>query len=127
MSNSELQKIVKEIFEELSFFNEKIPIIVEGKNDELALRKLGVKGEIIKLNTGQTILNFCEDLSRKYNEVIILTDWDPKGTQLFTKLIKNFKFNNVKTLKKFWREFKRFCSKEVREVEFLPKFLATQT
>jgi len=125
MNKPELQLRVEEIFEELCFFNETIPIIVEGKKDELALRKIGANGEIIKLNTGQTILNFCEEIARKYTEVIILPDWDSKGKQLFTKLIQNFKYNNVKTVKKFWREFKRFCSKEVREVEYLTKFLTT--
>jgi 5S rRNA maturation endonuclease (ribonuclease M5) len=125
MNNSLLQERIEELFEELCLFNETLPIIVEGKKDELALRKIGANGEIIKLNTGQSILNFCEELSRKYSEVIILTDWDSKGAQLFTKLIQNFKFNSVKTVKKFWRDFKRFCSKEVREVEYLTKFLPT--
>lgn len=125
MNNSELQEKVQNIFDELCALNETIPIIVEGKKDELALRKLGAAGHIIKLNRGQTILNFCEEIAREYAEVIILPDWDSKGKQLFTKLLQNFKINNVKTVKKFWREFKRYCSKDVREVEYLTKFSTT--
>ena len=122
MNNSELQTRIEELFEELCLANEDMPIIVEGMNDEAALRKLGVSGEIIRLNTGLSILNFCEKVAETYDEVIILTDWDEKGRQLFKKLKQNFKYTNVKTVKKYWRNFKRFCSKDIQEVEYLGKF-----
>ena len=122
-SNRELSERIQELFEELRLLNESIPIIVEGRNDEEALREIGVRGEIIRLNIGHSILNFCEEISRHNDEVIILPDWDVKGEQLFNKLRQNFKYNNVKTVKKFWRDFKRFCSKEIHQVEYLTKFL----
>ena len=59
MKNQELNKKLDELFEELRNANKTIPIIVEGKNDEVALRKLGISGKIFKLNTGSSILNFC--------------------------------------------------------------------
>ena len=124
MNNSVLQEKILELFDELILANETIPIIVEGKKDEAALRKLGAKGEIIRLNIGLSILNFCERVASNHGEVIILPDWDEKGKQLFEKLKKNFKYTNVKTVKKFWRDFKRFCSKEIHEVEYLTKFLS---
>jgi len=123
MNNSDLQNKIEEVFEELINANESIPIIVEGKNDEFALRKLGVRGLILRLNTGQSILNFCEDVARTYNEVILLTDWDRKGKQLFNKLKKNFKFTRVKIIVNFWSDLKKYCSKEILEVEYLTKFL----
>lgn len=124
MNNSVLQEKILELFDELILANETIPIIVEGKNDEAALRKLGAKGEIIRLNIGLSILNFCEQVASDHDEVIILPDWDKKGIQLFKKLKRDFKYTNVKTVKKFWRDFKRFCSKEIHEVEYLTKFLS---
>lgn len=124
MNNSVLQEKILELFDELILANETFPIIVEGKNDEAALRKLGAKGEIIRLNIGLSILNFCEQVASNHDEVIILPDWDDKGHQLFEKLKKNFRYTNVKTVKKFWRDFKRFCSKEIHEVEYLTKFLS---
>ena len=123
MNNSDLQNKIEEVFEELINANESIPIIVEGKNDEFALRKLGVRGLILRLNTGQSILNFCEDVARSYNEVILLTDWDRKGKQLFNRLKKNFKFTRVKIIVNFWSDLKKYCSKEILEVEYLTKFL----
>lgn len=122
-SNRELSEKIQELLKELCLMNESIPIIVEGKNDKAALRDIGVIGEIFQLNIGQSILNFCEKVSRIHDEVIILPDWDDKGEQLFDKLKQNFKYCNVKTVKKFWRDFKRFCSKEVHNVENLTKFL----
>ena len=123
MSNQELQKKIEELFEKLIIANVSAPIIVEGKNHEEALRKLGTRGVIIRLNSGLPIFNFCEELSRNYNQVILLTDWDKKGKQLFTRLKRDLRYNNVKTIDNFWLEFKRYCSKEIRQVEFLTKFL----
>lgn len=123
MSREELQIRVEEILEELCILNETIPIIVEGKKDEATLRQLGIHGVILRLNIGLSILNFCEEISRKYDKVILLPDWDGKGTQIFDKLVRNFKITGVKTVKKFWRDFNRFCSKEVKQVEYLTKFL----
>ncbi len=124
MNNQELQKKIRELFDELFIANESVPIIVEGKKDEFALRKLGATGTIIRFNVGQSIFNFCEELAKKYQQVIILTDWDDKGKQLFDRLKRDFQHNSVKTIETFWLDFKRFCSKEIQEVEYLTKFLA---
>ena len=122
MTSQELQKRVEVIFNKLFIANESIPIIVEGKKDEEALRKLGASGTIIRLNTGQSIFQFCEELARDYKQVIILTDWDAKGQQLFNRLKRDLQNNCVKAIDNFWLEFKRYCSKEIHEVEFLTKF-----
>lgn len=123
MNNSVLEQKLQELFDELILTNETTPIIVEGKNDEAALREIGAKGEIIRLNIGQSILNFCEDIARTYEEVVILPDWDDKGKQLFKKLKDAFKYTRVKPIEKFWFGFKRFSSKDISEVEYLTKFL----
>ena len=123
MNDPKLLERIRELIEELCSENETFPIIVEGKNDEAALRQLGASGEIFRLNIGLSILNFCEEVARKHDEVIILPDWDEKGKVLFKKLKINFQITGVKTNKKFWRTFKRFCSKEVHEVEHLNKFI----
>lgn len=126
MNSSDLQKKIEELLEELRNTNKTVPIIVEGKHDEATLRYLGVQGEIIRLNTGLSILNFCEMVAKSHDEVIILTDWDEKGKQLFEKLKLNFRYTNVKTVKKYWRDFKRFCSKEIQEVEYLNTVIPTE-
>ena len=69
-SLEELEKILEELKEE----NKKIPIVVEGDKDVEALRKLGMTGEIIRFNTGMSIPDFCDMISREYKSVILLTD-----------------------------------------------------
>jgi 5S rRNA maturation endonuclease (ribonuclease M5) len=74
-SFDELEKALSELIEE----NKKISIVVEGEKDINSLRKLGVVGEIITMNSGHTIIDFCDYIADKYKEIILLTDWDRKG------------------------------------------------
>ena len=74
-SFEELEKALFELVEE----NKKIPIVVEGEKDIYSLRKLGVTGEIITVNSGISIIDFCDKIAKDYKEIILLTDWDRKG------------------------------------------------
>ena len=74
-SLEELEKGLNELREE----NKTVPIIVEGEKDIDALRKLSIFGEIIRVNTGVSLTDFCDQLAGKYRDIIILTDWDRKG------------------------------------------------
>ena len=69
---------LREVFEALCERNKNVPVIVEGKRDAAALRELGLEGEIITLHSGQSIYDFCEDISERFHRVIILLDWDEK-------------------------------------------------
>ena len=73
----------KKFLQELSIINESVPIIVEGFRDVQALRALGMQGEIVKLHSGRSIQQFCEEFSENHEEAVILTDWDNRGNQLF--------------------------------------------
>lgn len=81
-------KKARRLLEELSLINESVPIIVEGFRDVQALRTLGIRGCILKVHTGRSIQQFCEEYSSNYREAIILTDWDLRGNQIFTLLTK---------------------------------------
>jgi 5S rRNA maturation endonuclease (ribonuclease M5) len=74
-SFDELEKALSELIEE----NKKIPIIVEGEKDINSLQKLGINGKIIIINSGHSIIDFCDHIANKYKEIILLTDWDRKG------------------------------------------------
>ena len=76
----------RKFLEELKLVNETVPIIVEGNRDKQALRSLGIRGHIVKVHTGRSIQQFCEDYSAAHAEAVILTDWDLRGNQLFTLL-----------------------------------------
>ena len=78
--------------EELNEFIEKLKesnklIIVEGEKDRKALEQLGIK-KIITLNK-EPLFKIVENISKEHKEVIILTDLDKKGKQLYGKLNSN--------------------------------------
>ena len=82
---------IEEALAELQEENKTIPIIVEGEKDKQALRKLGVHGTIIPLNTGMSLSTFCDRLAHQYHTIILLTDWDKKGGHLFSIIKKHLK------------------------------------
>lgn len=61
-------------------------IIVEGRRDVESLRSLGIKGDI-KLSSQQPLLDFTEGLSGCGKEIVLLTDWDRKGSMVARKII----------------------------------------
>jgi 5S rRNA maturation endonuclease (ribonuclease M5) len=113
---------LREIIEDLSEINKSIPIIVEGKKDAIALRKLGISGEIITLHNGKNLYEFCMEITERYDKVVILLDWDKKGENLNKIVSEN--------LKGYWEEhslfrelFKLLCQKEIHDIEGLPSLL----
>ncbi|MEK6581350.1 MAG: toprim domain-containing protein [Nitrospirota bacterium] len=120
--NMERASRLREVFEALCERNKNVPVIVEGKRDAAALRELGLEGEIITLHSGQSIYDFCEDISERFHRVIILLDWDEKGESLSKTLCKH--------LNGQWEEFSAFrelikilCQKDINDIEGIPKLL----
>jgi 5S rRNA maturation endonuclease (ribonuclease M5) len=63
-------------------------VIVEGKKDELALREVGFKGEILVYNNFKGVINFVDHVSKKRRKVILLLDRDRNGKSLTSKILK---------------------------------------
>ena len=61
-------------------------VVVEGKRDASALRKLGVSGKILEFHKFGGMVNFTDFVAR-YENVIILFDRDKKGRYLTGKTI----------------------------------------
>ena len=123
-SDSDLERAsrLREVLEALYEINKKVPVIVEGKRDAVALRTLGLMGEIITLHRGSGLYDFCEEISERYDKVIILLDWDSKGESLTRELNSH--------LKGLWEEFSAFrellkilCQKDIKDIEGIPKLL----
>jgi 5S rRNA maturation endonuclease (ribonuclease M5) len=113
---------LRKVIEALHEINQIIPVIVEGKKDASALRKLGLIGEIITLHNGKSLYDFCTDIEDRFHRVIILVDWDKKGEDINKTLSDN--------LKGHWEEFSSFrellkllCQKDIRDIEGIPKLL----
>jgi len=61
-------------------------VIVEGKRDTIALRKIGFSGKILEFHKFGGMINFTDSVSR-YKNLIILFDRDRKGRHLTEKII----------------------------------------
>lgn len=121
-NNMERASRLREVFESLCERNRDIPVIVEGKRDAMALREIGLVGEIITLHNGQSIYDFCEEISEKFHRVVILLDWDEKGERLNKTL--------CRLLNGQWEKFSAFrelikilCQKDIKDIEGIPKLL----
>ncbi len=113
---------LREVLGALFEVNKRVPVIVEGKKDALALQKLGLVGEVVLLHRGQGLYEFCEDIAEKFPKVILLLDWDEKGEKLYSSLAGN--------LSGHWEEFSAFrgiikvlCQKDIKDIEGIPKLL----
>ncbi len=61
-------------------------VIVEGKRDSLALKKLGFSGKVLEFHKFGGMIDFADSVS-KYKRLIILFDRDKKGRTLTSKTI----------------------------------------
>lgn len=113
------KKILNEIFKR----NAESPIIVEGKKDVKALRKLGAEGDIIKIKRNDTVFHIIENLRGKYEGVIILTDWDRSGSRLYSRIKKACKANGIKYREDLRTELIKYVKTEIKDIESIPKFI----
>ena len=102
--------------------NKTVPIIVEGDKDIEALRKLNITGEIIRFNVGLSIPDFCDMISQKYKNIILLTDWDKKGGYLCSTIKKNLE-SRVGCNTRYREIFAKRSM--IRTLEGLPSWLET--
>ena len=114
-----LELIEKEI-DDLN--SEGLPVLVEGEKDERALRAVGFKGEVIRVNRGVSIFNLCEEISKRYRKVILLLDWDTKGAELCEDLKRALKANSVSYDTEHRRKIERLTG-EIRDVESIDTYI----
>ena len=62
-------------------------VVVEGKRDSIALKKLGYSGKILEFHKFGGMVNFTDSVA-KYENLILLFDRDKKGRRLTGKTIK---------------------------------------
>lgn len=61
-------------------------IVVEGKRDEEALKKLGVSGKMCQFHSFKGLIKFADSMP-KYKNLILLLDSDQKGRYLTKRII----------------------------------------
>lgn len=97
-------------------------IIVEGKKDRDALNELGISDQI-SLASSPPLLNFAEDISRKTNQAIILTDWDSQGKKMAKKISAYLQASGTKPNNLIRNKIKKLVRKEIKDVEGLSGYV----
>lgn len=92
-------------------------IIVEGLRDEVALRKLGVRAEIIRLS--RLPLSEVALIASQYHEIMILTDLDRKGEELAKKLTQYLEGYKCRVDTETRKELKMIAKKDIKGIEDL--------
>ena len=113
---------LREVMDALCEINNRVPVIVEGKKDALALRKLGLAGEIIVLHGGKGLYEFSEEIAERHPAVVLLLDWDAKGENLFKSLAGNL-HTHWEEFSAFRELFKMLCQKDIKDIESIPSLL----
>lgn len=111
--------LLKKWLLELQIESKTKSVLVEGKKDRAALRKLGINSTQLH-RTKKSLYETIEELSSK-KECILLLDLDKQGKKLYGKVKAELKHNGVKTNSTF-RNF-LFVKTRLRVIEGLDTYL----
>ena len=84
VSEQEISEI-KDFVSQLNSMKESV-VVVEGKRDSSALKKIGFSGKVVEFHKYGGMINFVDSVA-KHENIIILFDGDKKGKYLTGKTI----------------------------------------
>jgi len=101
-----------------------MPILIEGKKDEEALRDLGINGNIIKVSGSPLkLFEIAEIAALSSSKIIILTDFDKKGNQLARKLSEDIQRLGSNPDLQLRRKIMAITRRYIKDIESLPRHL----
>jgi len=92
-------------------------VIVEGKRDSTALKKLGFSGKVLELHKFGGMIKFVDSVA-KYQRLIILLDGDRKGRFLTGKIVEQLQ-HRTKVDLSFKRKLVSITKGKIRFIEQL--------
>ncbi|MFH0897874.1 MAG: toprim domain-containing protein [Candidatus Bathyarchaeota archaeon] len=115
--------LLTKIFQKLCMNSEKgVPIVVEGKKDLAALRKLGVNGSVICVkSSGKVLVDLLDNV--RSDEVALFVDFDNSGVSLAKDITQYLEGRGVKVNSVLWRKARSLVRRDVCEVEGFPTYL----
>jgi len=123
MSLIKLQQITHEI-NELKYQGELgVPILIEGRKDEEALRELGVEGPFIKVSGSMMGLSEIALRAASASRVIILTDFDRKGSELAKRLYADIQSLGANPDLRIRRRLMGMTRKYIKDIQSLPSYI----
>ena len=120
-----ITSLVLELNDLTSSPSEPTCLIVEGVNDEGALRSIGIKGPILRIYGNQRTIDDIEReiIQHQYKRVVILTDYDFEGQELAGKL-EEYLAPKVKIVAKIRRKLRKALGGWVEVIEAIPSFFS---
>ncbi|HIJ16892.1 MAG TPA: toprim domain-containing protein [Thermoplasmata archaeon] len=115
--------MILEVVEELEHMSGGAPIVVEGLKDVEALKRMGIKRNVVSLGKGLTVFAFCERMALRSGSAVILTDWDRKGGKLARMLKDALEANGVKANLDLRAKLVLLAKKDIKDIESLPKYI----
>ncbi|MEA1869122.1 MAG: toprim domain-containing protein [Euryarchaeota archaeon] len=116
-------ELIERVLQDLKEMSERgAVIVVEGKNDESALRGLGIYGAI-ESPYGQSLLHFTDSLASNYDSVIVLTDWDRRGNQLSAQIVNYLQSRGVVIDTALRTRLKKLVQKDIKDVQGLNRHI----
>jgi 5S rRNA maturation endonuclease (ribonuclease M5) len=103
------------------------PIVVEGKNDVKALRRLGISGDIILAKTsGKSFLDVLSEIEGKQKrEAILLFDFDRRGKEWTGRMARCLEGVKIVPNLLFWRTLLGLVGRDVKDIEGLASYFET--
>ncbi|MFX1579680.1 MAG: toprim domain-containing protein [Promethearchaeota archaeon] len=86
-------------------------VVVEGKRDVSVLRNLGLKAPIIRTQTHlkrPSLLDKIQVKAGRDGQVLILTDFDKKGKEIYRFIEKELELSGIKNLKRERRMIRKY-------------------
>lgn len=123
MTPEERLETILELVDELEHLSARTPIVVEGLKDVNALRRVGIRKNVVSLGKGLSVFVFCERLALKHKSAVVLTDWDRKGGRLARMLKDALEANGVKADLDVRARLVLLAKKDIKDIEGLPTYL----
>jgi 5S rRNA maturation endonuclease (ribonuclease M5) len=97
-------------------------IVVEGVRNRDSLRKMGISGRILCLQSSRkNTVEFAEELGG-VGDIIVLTDFDREGVFLAKRLARILNAQGVHANLVLWRDLRRLIRSDIRSIEELLGF-----
>ena len=108
---NENERALIEFIQNLDSKYQNLIVVVEGKRDVTVLRNLGLEAPIIKTQTRLPRPELIEKIvteAGKDGQVLILTDFDKKGKEIFRFIEKELELSGIKNLKRERRMIRKY-------------------
>jgi len=99
-------------------------VVVEGKRDSAALKKLGFSGKICEFHSFKGLVKFADSMD-SYKRIILLLDLDPKGRYLTSRIISQLE-HRIRIDLSFKRKISRITKGKIRHIEDLSIYELSQ-